>query len=165
MIVVVWGVAGCGKSTVAIELARRLCCEMFDADDFHPESNIKKMAAGRPLNDRDRQPWLTDLRRLVDQYHADETAVLACSALTVSYRQTLGFEQSYVRSVLLTGDYELIANRLGHRHNHFMPADLLRSQFETLDTAHSGLTLDVRPTSAELVDEIMRWLHLGQCRF
>ncbi len=101
----------------------------------------------------------------MDQYHAGETAVLACSALKTSYRQTLGFEQSYVRSVLLTGDCELIASLLGHRHDHFMPADLLRSQFETLDTAHSRLTLDVRPTSAELVDEIMRWLHRGRCRF
>ena len=101
----------------------------------------------------------------MDQYHADETAFLACSGLKTFYRQTLGFEQSYVRSVLLTGDYELIAALLGHRHDHFMPADRLRSQFETLDTAHNGLTLDVRPILAELVDEIMRWLHRGRCRF
>ena len=159
MIVIVWGVAGSGKSTVANELARRLQCEAFDADDFHPKANIQKMAAGQPLNDRDRQPWLTDLRRLVDQYDADETAILACSALKASYRQILGFDQAYVRSVLLTGEYALIADRLKQRHNHFMPADLLRSQFDSLETAHNGLTLDVKTTTAELVDEIIRWLH------
>lgn len=117
------------------------------------------MAAGRPLNDRDRQPWLADLRRLVDQYQTDKTAVLACSALKASYRRTLGFEQAYVRSVLLTGDYALIADRLRHRQGHFMPPDLLRSQFELLETSHTGLTLDVRPTAVELVDDIMHWLH------
>ena len=95
---------------------------------------------------------------MVDQYDADETAVLACSALKASYRQTLGFDQAYVRSVLLNGDYGLIADRLRQRHDHFMPADLLRSQFDSLETAHRGLTLDVSAAAAELVDEIMHWL-------
>ena len=143
MIIVLWGVAGSGKSTVAMELAHRLQCDVFDADNFHPKSNIRKMAEGRPLNDADRQPWLAELRQLVDRYDKDEAAVLACSALKVSYRETLGFEESYVRSVLLTGNYELIAKRLANRRGHFMPADLLRSQFEALETTHTGLTLDV----------------------
>lgn len=159
MIVVLWGVAGSGKSTVAMELAHRLQCDVFDADEFHPKSNIRKMAEGRPLNDNDRQPWLAELRQLVDRYDKDDTAVLACSALKASYRQTLGFEESYVRSVLLTGRYELIAERLANRLGHFMPADLLRSQFETLETTHTGLTLDVSKKATELVDEIMAWLH------
>ena len=153
------GVAGSGKSTVAMELAHRLQCDVFDADEFHPKSNIRKMAEGRPLNDNDRQPWLAELRQLVDRYDKDDTAVLACSALKASYRQTLGFEESYVRSVLLTGRYELIAERLANRLGHFMPADLLRSQFETLETTHTGLTLDVSKKATELVDEIMAWLH------
>ena len=159
MIVVLWGVAGSGKSTVAMELAHRLQCDVFDADEFHPKSNIRKMAEGRPLNDNDRQPWLAELRQLVDRYDKDDTAVLACSALKASYRQTLGFEESYVRSVLLTGRYELIAERLANRLGHFMPTDLLRSQFETLETTHTGLTLDVSKKPTELVDEIMAWLH------
>jgi carbohydrate kinase (thermoresistant glucokinase family) len=159
LIVIIWGVAGSGKTTVARELARRLGCEAYDADEFHPKANIQKMAAGQPLSDGDRQPWLADLRRLVDQYDTGETAVLACSALKASYRKTLGFDQAYVRSVLLNGDYALIADRLRHRHDHFMPADLLRSQFDSLETGHRGLTLNVSPTTAELVDEIMRWLH------
>ena len=159
MIIVLWGVAGSGKSTVAAELAHRLQCDVFDADEFHPKSNIRKMAEGRPLNDNDRQPWLAELRQLVDRYDKDDTAVLACSALKASYRQTLGFEESYVRSVLLTGRYELIAERLANRLGHFMPADLLRSQFETLETTHTGLTLDVSKKATELVDEIMAWLH------
>ena len=159
MIIVLWGVAGSGKSTVAAELAHRLQCDVFDADEFHPKSNIRKMAEGRPLDDNDRQPWLAALRQLVDRYDKDDTAVLACSALKASYRQTLGFEESYVRSVLLTGRYELIAERLANRLGHFMPADLLRSQFETLETTHTGLTLDVSKKATELVDEIMAWLH------
>ena len=158
MIVVLWGVAGSGKSTVAMELAHRLQCDVFDADEFHPKSNIRKMAEGRPLNDNDRQPWLAELRQLVDRYDKDDMLFWPVLRSNL-YRQTLGFEESYVRSVLLTGRYELIAERLANRLGHFMPADLLRSQFETLETTHTGLTLDVSKKATELVDEIMAWLH------
>ena len=158
MMIVVWGVSGSGKSTISQALARELKCPCFDADDFHPQSNIQKMAAGIPLTDDDRLPWLEKLRLLVDEYRSDEIAVMACSALKSCYRQLLGFDTPQVRSVLLQGDFELIASRLAKRESHFMPASLLQTQLDLLETEHTGLTLDAQQPPPELVSAITRWL-------
>ena len=140
MIVVLWGVSGCGKTTVGKELARQLSCSFFDADDFHPESNIAKMRAGIPLTDDDRWPWLD---AIVDRLRDEQFAVLACSALRRSYRERLG-RIGETKFVLLRGSFDLIAQRLAERKHEFMNPELLQSQFDTLEVDAGDLAVDIR---------------------
>ncbi|QDU72553.1 gluconokinase [Mucisphaera calidilacus] len=132
---VVMGVSGCGKSTIGKRLAQRLNLPFYDADDFHPQANRDKMAAGQPLNDHDRQPWLETLAHNIQSWASapEGGAVLACSALKRAYRDTLRSTPA-VRFVLLVGSFELILSRMQQRSDHFMPATLLQSQFDTLET-------------------------------
>ncbi|MGQ7847772.1 gluconokinase [Granulosicoccus sp. 3-233] len=133
LIVVVMGVSGCGKSSVAEQLASDLQAHFKDGDELHPASNIDKMAAGTPLTDEDRQPWLEDVAR----YAANQAAqhgicVIACSALKQRYRQTLNTAGQVVY-VFLEGSRDLIASRMHLRTGHFMPETLLDSQFAALE--------------------------------
>jgi gluconokinase len=130
----VMGVSGCGKSTIARMLAERLGWNFFDADDFHPPTNIVKMKSGIPLTDADRLPWLERLATLLqEEIAAGRHPVLACSALRQSYRDILLAGLEGMRIVYLRGDRELIASRINSRPGHFMPAALLDSQFQTLE--------------------------------
>jgi carbohydrate kinase (thermoresistant glucokinase family) len=158
MIIIVWGVAGSGKTTVGQALAAGMPCPYFDADDFHPAANIKKMASGQPLTDVDRLPWLKQLREIVDAHDSEKSAVLACSALTAAYRSILGFGLPHVRSVLLDGPESLIVRRLKMRKDHFMPTSLLHSQIALLEPEHDGLTLNIEQAPSVLVQAIQRWL-------
>ena len=158
MIIIVWGVAGSGKTTIGKALAAKMSCCFFDADDYHPTANIEKMRGGRPLTDADRLPWLNKLRELVDAHEDSKDAVLACSALRASYRGILGFGLPHVRSVLLDGSKTIVASRLLARTDHFMPSALLDSQFELLDREHDGLTLSVEQAPEDLVQAITQWL-------
>ena len=158
MIIIVWGVAGSGKTTVGKALAVKMSCCFFDADDYHPTANIEKMSGGRPLTDADRLPWLNKLRELVDVHEDSKDAVLACSALRASYRGILGFGLHHVRSVLLDGSKTIVASRLLARTDHFMPTTLLDSQFELLDRKHEGLTLSIEQAPENLVQAITQWL-------
>ena len=158
MIIIVWGVAGSGKTTIGKALAVGMSCPYFDADDFHPAANITKMASGQPLTDVDRLPWLKQLREIVDAHDGRKRAVLACSALTASYRSILGFDLPHVRSVLLDGPESLIARRLKMRKDHFMPTSLLRSQIALLEPEHGGLTLNIEQAPSALVQAIQHWL-------
>jgi len=160
MIIIIWGVTGSGKTTISRALGNSLRCPVFDADNFHPEKNIRKMRAGMPLNDEDRYPWLQRLRVLVDSYTDEDVAVLACSALKASYRKMLGFGQPHVRSFLLFGSDTLIAERLARRDNHFMPSSLLPSQMQLLELEHGGLTLNAERTPEQLVSQILRKLSI-----
>ena len=158
MIIIVWGVAGSGKTTIGKTLAAEMTCSFFDADDYHPPTNIEKMSGGQPLTDADRLPWLKKLRELVDAHEDSKGAVLACSALRASYRSILGFGLPHVRSVLLDGSKTIIARRLLARTDHFMPTTLLDSQFELLDREHEGLTLSIEQAPEDLVQAITEWL-------
>ena len=158
MIIIVWGVAGSGKTTIGKALAAKMSCCFFDADDYHPTANIEKMSGGQPLTDADRLPWLNKLRELVDAHEDSKDAVLACSALRASYRGILGFGLPHVRSVLLDGSKTIVASRLLARADHFMPAALLDSQFELLDREHDGLTLSVEQAPEDLVQAVTQWL-------
>lgn len=151
MIVVVMGVCGCGKSTVGAALAKSLQWPFLDADDFHPAANVAKMAAGLPLTDEDRGPWLDriadELRELLAR---GGHAVLACSALKQSYRDRLA-RAGDVRFVHLAGDYDTIASRLAARQHRYMPATLLASQFATLEPPADALEVDLRePVDAQV---------------
>jgi gluconokinase len=133
MVIVVMGVAGVGKTTVASMLASRLGWSFVDADDFHPPANIEKMRSGSPLGDADRKPWLGKLRGHISSWlEADQDTVLACSALRRSYREQLAPRPGVV-FVYLKGSFEEIEERVILRQGHFAKSDLLASQFDALE--------------------------------
>jgi gluconokinase len=153
------GVSGSGKSTVGAALAQRLGVPFADADTFHPEANIAKMAAGKPLTDDDRYPWL----EAVGQWLADQEdgGVMSCSALTRSYRDRLRAHCPRIEFLHLTGSPELIARRQAGRPGHFMPAALVRSQFDTLEPLapdEHGIALDVRSSVDSIVESFVTYL-------
>ena len=131
---VVMGVAGCGKSTVAALLAARLGWPMIEGDHFHSAANIEKMGMGIPLDDADREPWLRRIAAAIEAWRAAGTpGVITCSALRRRYRETIAAGKEDVWFVYLRGSRAVIAARLALRQGHFMPASLLDSQFETLE--------------------------------
>ena len=153
MIVVVWGVSGCGKSTVGALLAQKLGCGFYDADDFHPEANVEKMRGGVPLTDDDRWPWLQRLAEILQGVAREsDSAVLACSALKKAYRDVLRVNDEQVHFVQLAGSFELIRERLSTREHEFMNNSLLRSQFDTLEPSASSLVVPIGE-SPELICE------------
>lgn len=132
-VLVVMGVSGSGKTTIAVLLARRLHWELADADSFHSPANVRKMRDGIPLTDEDRWPWLHAIAAWIDETRgAGRRGIVACSALKRSYRDILVGARQDVRLVYLRGDRELIGERLATRRGHFMPAALLQSQFDEL---------------------------------
>ncbi|WP_218838206.1 gluconokinase [Microbacterium sp. SZ1] len=131
-VLVLMGVAGTGKSTVAAMLAGRLGWTFEEGDDLHPEANVKKMASGDPLTDDDRWPWLDRIAEWIDErIAAGEPGIITCSALKRSYRDVL--RRDAVTFVHFVGDRELILERMLRRQGHFMPTTLLDSQFATLE--------------------------------
>ncbi len=149
------GVAASGKTTVGSLLAERLGWPFFDADDFHPEANLAKMHGGMALSDADRLPWLKRLRELiVDCLSRDQSAVLACSALKESYRQTLAGDDPQVRFVFLQAEPELLARRLEQRTGHFFARPLLDSQLSALEAPADALTVDASRAPEEIVREV-----------
>lgn len=160
--VVVMGVSGSGKSTIAAELAGRMNWRFADADDFHPESNVAKMAAGTPLTDDDRWPWLRALTDwMAESADRGESTVLACSALRRSYRDVLRDCPPGVAFVHLAGPAEVILARMRSRQDHFMPAALLESQIATLEPLEPdehGIVLDLAQARESLVDAAEEWL-------
>lgn len=145
-IFVVMGVTGSGKTTIGSLLAERAGITFADADDYHPESNKQKMAAGHPLTDEDRQPWLETLNGLlVHWFQSGQGGVLACSALKNSYRSTLETEipPGIVHFILLDVPKEVLIERLKARHHSFMNPDLLDSQIATLEAPSSEVALKI----------------------
>jgi gluconokinase len=165
VIVIIFGVSGAGKTTIGKLLADELGWQFYEADDFHPRSNIEKMRRGRPLTDEDRWPWLERLREQITRSLASkEDAVLACSALKRAYRERLRIGHD-VKFVFLCGDYALVEKRLRRRRGHFMNSDLLRSQFADLEEPEPDedlLTIELGPTREELVEEIKTKLRLAR---
>ncbi|THV41703.1 gluconokinase [Glycomyces buryatensis] len=163
---VVMGVSGSGKSTVARELADRLGWQMAEADEFHPEANIAKMRAGTPLTDDDREPWLRKLRDWITEHdeHGEDT-VVACSALKRRYRDLLRESTARVRFVHLSGTGQVIGDRLAERSDHFMPPGLLGSQFDALEPLaddEDGTAVDVSGTPEQITDTALRALGLQE---
>lgn len=156
--IVVMGVAGSGKTTVAALLAGRIGADFAEGDDFHPAENVAKMSAGHALDDDDRWPWLRGIRDwLAQQAREGRSAVVPCSALKRAYRDLLR-EAGDVRFVHLTGSYELLAERIQGRAGHFMKPAMLDGQLATLQPLapdESGFTVDVAPRPAQIVDEIV----------
>ncbi len=157
-VVVVMGVSGSGKTTVASLLAGRLGWEFEDGDDFHPAANVEKMQAGTPLTDEDRWPWLAAIATWIDTIRAEgRHGVVTCSGLKRAYRDVLVGGRPDVRLVYLKGDRELIGRRMAARHGHFMPTSLLDSQFRTLQEPapeENPLVVSVGATPQQIVAEI-----------
>jgi gluconokinase len=161
---VVMGVSGSGKSTIADRLAARLGWRYEDGDKFHPPSNVAKMSAGHPLTDEDRWPWLQAIADEIDRVcKAGQRAVIACSALKRTYREILVHGRNDVRIVFLNGTQDLIAERLAARKGHFMPPGLLTSQFRTLEPPQLNerpITVSIDASVEAIVDDIVRQLKL-----
>ncbi|KAJ3049009.1 hypothetical protein HK097_009987 [Rhizophlyctis rosea] len=149
-VIIVMGVASCGKSTVGETIAKRVGPDavFLDADDFHPEANKEKMAAGIPLDDEDRKPWLGAIRKHVDELEAqnpERHVIIACSALKRSYRDTLRHPAYHDESrkeddgsvrvwfLYLKGTEEVLQQRISQREGHFMKSNMLKSQLATLE--------------------------------
>ena len=161
---IVMGVSGAGKSTIAEALARRLHWRYEDGDTFHPASNVAKMKAGHPLSDDDRWPWLRAIADEIDRLSAErERAVIACSALKRTYRDILVHGRDDVRIVFLDGTQDLVATRLAARKGHFMPPGLLASQFITLERPGADerpITVSIDAPVEKIVDDIVSQLNL-----
>lgn len=157
LVLVLMGVSGSGKSTVGALLAGKLRRTYADADEFHPPANVAKMAAGLPLTDEDRWPWLLAIGRWIDERIAKgEPGVVTCSALKRRYRDVL--RRPEVQIVYLRGSRELIEQRLAARHGHFFKADLLVSQFADLEEPapdEHALTVAIAGTPTEIVEAIV----------
>lgn len=168
LILVVMGVSGSGKTTIARELATRLGWSFEEGDVLHPQANVAKMHSGIPLDDADRKPWLDAVATWIDMQRAKNTpGVITCSALKRSYREVIIGGRPDVRLVYLRGSYELIASRLAQRHGHFMPASLLQSQFDALEEPSAGenpVVVDIGSTPGVIVDAIIDRLNLKSAR-
>ncbi len=149
------GVSGVGKSTIGKLLAQDLNIPFFDGDDFHPESNITKMSSGQPLNDDDRQPWLETLNALAKKELIKNSCIIVCSALKQKYRDIVSKEiESKTKWVHLSGSYEQICERMNSRTKHFMPSELLQSQFDILENPTEALQIDVSKTPQNIIRTI-----------
>lgn len=158
--VVVMGVSGSGKSTVGAVLAQRLHVPFADADTFHPQANITKMSAGKPLDDEDRYAWLDAVGEWLARHR--DGGVMACSALKRKYRDQLRAHCASIVFLHLSGSPELISGRQAGRSGHFMPTVLLKSQFDTLEPLEPderGVVVDVGQSVGAIIDAFLAACH------
>ena len=166
IVIVLMGVSGSGKSTVGKLLGERIGCPYFDADTFHSPEAIAKMQSGQPLDDRDRMPWLGRIAQKIELLVADdESAVIGCSALKRRYRDILfdGIPRDRTVLVYLKGSFDLIRGRLTERRGHFMPPELLQSQFDQLEPPQQDeepIKVDIAPAPDAIVAAILREIAL-----
>lgn len=163
MFIIVMGVSGSGKTTIARLLAQRLGWPFYEGDAFHPPANIAKMGTGVPLDDEDRLGWLDALASLIDtKTQASENGVIACSALKKAYRDVLRrYDSKQVKFVYLRGSYDVIFERMKGRGKHFMKPEMLQSQFAILEEPQGVLTVDVTLLPDEIVQNIMEQIICG----
>jgi carbohydrate kinase (thermoresistant glucokinase family) len=155
MIYLFIGVSGCGKTTLGKLFAECVQIPFYDADDFHPESNIRKMKNGIPLNDEDRAPWLRDLARHIILWNGSGGAVLACSALKESYRQILSANAGIpIKWVFIQADFETLEQRLVNRKGHFFNPLLLKSQLDTMEPPDYGVHLCAKDALDQQLEQL-----------
>jgi carbohydrate kinase (thermoresistant glucokinase family) len=165
MVVVVMGVSGSGKTTVAKLLAETSGWQFQEGDTLHPPENVEKMSAGIPLTDADRLPWLRKIAETIDGWRAHgQSGVVTCSALKRSYRDIIVGDRPDVRLVYLKGSHDLIRQRMAARHGHFMPPALLDSQFSTLEEPspdENPIAVDIGGEPKEIAREIAGRLRIA----
>ncbi len=165
LVLIIMGVSGCGKSTVAELLAARLGWPFEEGDALHPQANIDKMSAGHPLDDYDRLPWLEKVADWVEErLDLGGNGIVTCSALKRSYRDLIGRRGTGAMFVYLAGSKELIASRLAGRHGHFMPNKLLDSQFADLEEPtqlEPAIRVDASASPEAITDTIIELLGLN----
>ncbi len=161
MIIILMGPCGSGKTTIGELLSKKLTCNFYDGDDYHAENNISKMKKGIALNDRDRMLWLKNLSLEMEKWkEKHKNTVLACSALKENYRKILGTNQNGVKSVFLTGSYELLEKRLTERSGHYAKANLLKSQLDIQQLTNLDIIIDVSPPPHTIIEIILNKLGL-----
>lgn len=161
-VLVLMGVSGSGKSTVALELQRVLGWQFQEGDDLHPPANVEKMRAGHPLDDADREPWLQAIARWIDERLArHEPGIITCSNLKRAYRRITIGDRRGVTLIYLKGQKQVIHDRLLKRVHHYMPPSLLDSQFETLEEPGAdehAVTVLIHGSIPETVTDLLRQL-------
>jgi carbohydrate kinase, thermoresistant glucokinase family len=158
--IIVMGVSGCGKSTVGELLGTRISADFLDGDSLHPQANIDKMAAGEPLDDQDREPWLREIGNRLGSA-GNESMIIACSALKRKYRDLIRAQAPGTVFIHLHGSEELLTQRMRSRPGHFMPVGLLQSQLATLEPLERdehGIMLNIEQSPAALVQDAAAWL-------
>lgn len=155
-IIYIMGVSGSGKTTIGKLLSQKTGIPFFDADDFHSTANKEKMKNAVPLTDKDREDWLETINSLAKKQTGSNGAIIACSALKEKYRDVLNNGIINPLWVLLQGSYIQIKERMENRSGHYMPVELLTSQFESMETPDSALKIDVANSPEEIVDQIKR---------
>lgn len=163
-VIIVMGVSGSGKTTVASRLAGRLRWKFVEGDSFHPAANIAKMRNGIPLGDEDRWPWLDAIAAWIDSSRAaGQCCVVTCSALKRAYRERLVDGHGDVRFVYLKSEHGLVARRMAARQGHYMPVSLLQTQFDTLEEPgpdEDAITMPIDAAPEEIVAAIVSALRL-----
>ncbi|MGA9865072.1 MAG: gluconokinase [Acetobacteraceae bacterium] len=159
LVVVMMGVSGSGKTTIAQGVAKRLGWDVLEGDSYHPPTNIEKMSHGIALDDSDRWPWLHAIAEAIDaELAAGRSSIVACSALKRSYRDIIIGPRQDVVLVYLKGSHALLYDRIKHRTGHFMPASLLESQFQALEEPgedEKPIVVSVDGTPEEIVDAVL----------
>ncbi len=156
MVLIIMGVAGCGKTSVGKMLSEKLGWKYYEGDNYHPKENVEKMSNGIPLNDEDRMPWLLKLRTIIeDALSHSENIILSSSALKEAYRKILKVNDG-VKFIYLKGSYELIEARMKMRKDHFMKPGMLKSQFEALEEPANAITIDIDQPLEKIVENILQ---------
>jgi carbohydrate kinase (thermoresistant glucokinase family) len=156
MIIYIMGVSGSGKTTIGKKLSDKTGMPFYDGDDFHLPEKVEKMRKGQPLDDSDRAEWLARINAIAREQAAQKGAIIACSALKEKYRHVLttGLTVPFFW-VFLRGDFAVIEKRMKLRTDHFMPAALLASQFETLEVPTGAITVDIHDEPDKMVEAII----------
>ena len=161
-IIYIMGVSGSGKTTIGKKLSDRIGIPFFEGDAFHSQKNVEKMRTGHPLNDNDRAEWLAKINEIAKEQMISKGAIIGCSALKKKYRRVLTSGITVpVIWIFLRGSFELIQKRMKLRKDHFMPAALLASQFETLEQPTNAVTVDIEGKPDNIVDEIISRLDIS----
>ncbi len=152
------GVSGSGKTTIGKLLSQKIKFPFFDGDDFHPPANKEKMKSGRPLNDDDRKEWLLEINKLAQEQTKFKGAVIACSALKEKYRSVLNNGIVDPIWIFLQGSYEQVNERMKKRNDHYMPVQLLSSQFENLEIPANVFSIDIKNEPEAIIAKIYQHL-------